>query len=73
MAKTGSLFSTLSALLFTLAGCSSDTGTSPAPPPPPAPPGLSLAVEVAVTGLGDPIHLTAPPGDARLFIVEQPG
>ncbi len=76
MAKIGFLFSTLSALLFALAACSSDTGTSPAPPPPPPPPpppGLSLAVEVAATDLEDPIHLTAPSGDARLFIVEQPG
>ena len=73
MAKIGVLFSTLSALIFALAGCSSDTGTNPAPPPPPPPPGFSLAVEVAATGLDDPIHLTAPAGDARLFIVEQPG
>ncbi len=72
MAKIGFRFSVPSALLFALAGCSSDAGTSPAPPPPPTP-GLSLAVEVAATGLDDPIHLTAPPGDARLFIVEQPG
>ncbi len=73
MARIGFLVSTLSALVLALTGCSSDTGTNPALPPPPPPPGLSLAVEVAVTDLEDPIHLTAPPGDARLFVVEQPG
>jgi glucose/arabinose dehydrogenase len=30
------------------------------------------AVQV-VTGLSSPVHLTAPAGDARLFVVEQPG
>src|SRR5918999_6104258 len=30
------------------------------------------AVEVA-NGLANPLHLTAPAGDARLFVVEQPG
>ena len=32
-----------------------------------------LALEDVVTGLSDPTHLTAPPGDARLFVTEQPG
>jgi glucose/arabinose dehydrogenase len=34
---------------------------------------LLLAVEGVVNGLSSPLHLTAPAGDARLFIVERPG
>ena len=41
-----------------------------APPPTPA---TGLALEQVATGLESPVHLTAPAGDARLFIVEQPG
>ncbi len=40
------------------------------PPPPPAD---AVAVERVIGGLSNPIHLAAPPGDARLFIVEQAG
>ena len=32
-----------------------------------------LALESVATGLDHPVHLTAPAGDARLFVVEQPG
>jgi glucose/arabinose dehydrogenase len=32
-----------------------------------------LRLETVVTGLSSPLFLTAPPGDARLFVVEQPG
>ena len=32
-----------------------------------------VALDTVVTGLQDPVHLTAPRGDARLFIVEQAG
>jgi len=32
-----------------------------------------LALDTVVTGLRDPVHLTAPRGDTRLFIVEQAG
>jgi glucose/arabinose dehydrogenase len=34
---------------------------------------VQLAVEEVVRGLDNPVYLTAPQGDARLFIVEQPG
>ena len=51
----------------TLPGCSDD-GTGP---PIDAVDDLQ-AVEV-VSGLVSPVHLTAPAGDARLFIVDQPG
>src|SRR3982074_3546832 len=36
-------------------------------------PNFQLAVQPGVTGLTSPVYLTAPPGDARLFIVDQPG
>ena len=57
-------------------GCSNGTGPSPAPPPPPPPlepPGFELAANAVLTGLSQPVFLAAPPGDARLFIVEQTG
>jgi glucose/arabinose dehydrogenase len=52
-------------------GCAgSDTG---APPENGSPAPVQLALEQVATGLQQPVYLTAPPGDARLFIVEQPG
>ena len=32
-----------------------------------------VQLQVVVSGLDDPVHLTAPAGDARLFVVEQEG
>lgn len=37
------------------------------------PAAVSLAVQQVVQGLTNPVYLTAPAGDSRLFIVEQPG
>ena len=34
---------------------------------------LELAVQEIISGLANPLYLTAPTGDPRLFIVEQPG
>jgi glucose/arabinose dehydrogenase len=34
---------------------------------------FDLAVEVVASGFSNPIHLTAPSGDSRLFVVEQGG
>lgn len=34
---------------------------------------VTLAVEVVASGLADPLYLTAPTGDNRLFVVEKPG
>ncbi|HEU5261791.1 MAG TPA: PQQ-dependent sugar dehydrogenase [Gemmatimonadales bacterium] len=44
-------------------------------PPGPPPPGETgnLELQLVASGLSDPLHLTAPAGDARLFIVEQEG
>lgn len=61
------------ALAVALASCSSPAGPPGPPPPPPPPPPESLALETVVTGLDRPLFLTAPPGDDRLFIVEQTG
>jgi glucose/arabinose dehydrogenase len=55
--------------VLALVGCGSDAPAGPGP----LPPDFQLrAVEVA-SGLTQPVHLTAPPNDARLFVVEQPG
>lgn len=53
-----------------LAACPS-SGTGPDPGTPGDPP--ALEAEVVASGLSNPLHLTAPPGDDRLFVVEQPG
>jgi glucose/arabinose dehydrogenase len=37
------------------------------------PPAAGIRLEEVVSGLQRPVHLTAPAGDTRLFIVEQPG
>jgi glucose/arabinose dehydrogenase len=61
----------VSAIMVALgaAACFSEDRISP-PPPPGA---VTLrAVEVA-SGLSNPLYLTAPTGDGRLFVVEQPG
>jgi glucose/arabinose dehydrogenase len=46
---------------------------APAAPAPRFLPTRGLALETVATGLDHPVHLTAPAGDARLFVVEQPG
>jgi glucose/arabinose dehydrogenase len=51
-------------LLAALGGCSSSTEPSG---------DVQLALRPVVIGLSMPVHLAAPAGDARLFIVEQPG
>ncbi|HYJ78480.1 MAG TPA: PQQ-dependent sugar dehydrogenase [Longimicrobiaceae bacterium] len=56
-------------LLCLAAACSSST-TDTDPPPPPV---LALRLVEVASGLTSPLYLTAPPGDARLFVVEQAG
>lgn len=53
-------------LLLVLLGCSDD----PIDPPPEE---VRLDFEPVASGLEQPLVLTAPPGDARLFVVERPG
>jgi glucose/arabinose dehydrogenase len=55
-----------------LAACSGEDGTSITPPPG-GDDDVRLDVETVVTGLTTPTYLTAPPGDDRLFVLEQPG
>ena len=58
------------ALLLLAAACGRNNPSDGQPPPAPAA-GLRL-VEVA-SGLDQPLYLTAPAGDTRLFVVEQTG
>ena len=51
-----------------LAACAGNTPGGP----PPGPTG-TLELQLVASGLSSPLYLTAPPGDARLFIVEQAG
>lgn len=56
-----------------LVGCGGDGGANePTPPDDPGPDGEPTLVEVA-DGLAFPVHLTSPPGDPRLFVVEKSG
>ncbi|HEX7239499.1 MAG TPA: PQQ-dependent sugar dehydrogenase, partial [Longimicrobiaceae bacterium] len=59
----------LALLLLILAGCSDGPGRTVDPP------GGDAEVRLAevAAGLSSPVYLNAPRGDARLFIVEQPG
>src|SRR5690606_27156759 len=54
--------------LIALLACGDASGTD-RPPTGDA----DLRLRTVATGLSSPVHLTAPPGDARLFVVEQPG
>jgi glucose/arabinose dehydrogenase len=54
-----------------LVGCADDSPTDPGEDPPP--PVAGLAVEMVVSGIPAPVHLTAPEGDDRLFLAEQGG
>ncbi len=54
--------------LLALAACGGGGGGGGAPPAP-----LALTLQPVVSGLASPVHLTAPEGDARLFIVERAG
>ena len=67
----------LHVLRFALASCLLACGgngeaNEPIPPDDPGPIGEPTLVEVA-DGLDFPVHLTSPPGDPRLFVVEKSG
>ncbi len=51
---------------FCASGCSGDDPSGP-------PVGSGARLQEIVSGLSAPLYLTAPPGDARLFIVEKTG
>ncbi len=65
-----SLFLGLGLAAGLLAACSDDGADITDPDPDPA---EGLAVEVVAQGIPEPVHLTAPAGDDRLFVVEQEG
>jgi glucose/arabinose dehydrogenase len=57
------------ALVCALAAC---LANQPGGPPLPGETG-NLELQLVASGLSSPLYLSAPPGDSRLFIVEQPG
>ena len=57
------------AALLALAACSDGAPSGGGPPPRDA----SIRLQRVVSGLSSPVHLTSPPGDPRLFVVEQTG
>ena len=66
------------ALGATIAALSCDSSNTPLAPTPPAPyctpkSGTNLKLTKIVDGLELPVFVTAPAGDSRLFILEQPG
>ncbi len=66
----------VAALSLTAADCSDPAAPPPANGPPGAPPptvDVTLGTESVVTGLARPLFVTAPRGDARIFVVEQGG
>jgi glucose/arabinose dehydrogenase len=54
--------------LLIVAGCTSDS-TDPTP----IPTEFVLKLQEVASGLSSPVYVTSPAGDARLFVVEQPG
>lgn len=63
----------VAALPLACGDASTDLDPDPDPDPPDPPVDGVLDFETVATGLEDPIYLTAPPGDPRLFVVEQAG
>jgi glucose/arabinose dehydrogenase len=61
---------TLTLISIVALACSGEEGNIP-PPPPPG--NGQVQLQVVASGLNNPLHLTAPAGDARLFVVEKIG
>src|SRR5215213_4413200 len=60
------------ALLLAVVACSSDTGSTD-PDPTPLPIDFKLRLQEVASGLNNPVYVTSPPDDSRLFVVEQGG
>ena len=60
-------------ILAALIAASCTTTDSTDPDPTPIPTDFKLSLQQIASGLNNPVHVTSPPGDARLFVVEQPG
>ncbi|NIP60391.1 MAG: glucose dehydrogenase, partial [Gemmatimonadetes bacterium] len=58
---------------ITLCACSDGAGETPTGPDDGDTPSVGLAVDVVTQGLEEPVFLTAPEGNPRLFVVELPG
>jgi len=68
MVRTSSLVLALGLLV-----CAAPRDDTPAPAAEQTSNDVTLAVEQVASGLDQPVHLTTPVSDPRLFIVEQPG
>ncbi|MEP6507920.1 MAG: PQQ-dependent sugar dehydrogenase [Gemmatimonadales bacterium] len=60
-------------LLIVLAVSAACNSSSDSSGPPEIPVSFGLAAQPVATGLSNPVYLTSPPADARLFVVEQGG
>ena len=58
----------LALAVLAISACSPETDPEPTPDG-----NVSLTLDQVATGLTGPVYVTSPPGDSRLFIVEQPG
>jgi glucose/arabinose dehydrogenase len=66
------LVALLPVVLALPAGCNDSTSSGEIPPPPPDS-SAELVLTPVAAGLSLPLYLTAPAGDARLFVVEKTG
>ena len=65
-------------LLFAVAlpaglACDSKQGGGPTNPNPPPPPPFEISLVPVASGFSNPVFMTSPPGDSRLFVVQQNG
>ena len=67
MQGVDTMMKTIAALIL-FAACASETDPGPEPNG-----NVTLRLEEVASGLTGPVYATSPPGDPRLFIVEQPG
>jgi len=54
-------------------GCSDDKKTGPTTPQPPSPLPATISLQLVASGFTDPVFMTQPPGDSRMFVVEKGG
>lgn len=73
MNRLSPCLSLLCCAVLGLAACNRGGGGGSDPPPAGEPRLPTLALRQVAAGLSNPLFLTAPAGDPRLFIVEQPG
>jgi len=54
-------------------GCSDDKKSGPTTPTPPSPLPATISLQLVASGFTDPVFMTQPPGDSRMFVVEKGG